>query len=140
MSAPRSAARRGLALAAPLIHGRPAQHSWRVISLLLLVAVIGLALLPQPPMALSTGWDKANHALAFCALGFAWRLAFPGGWVRWVAVALALLVLGGGIEVAQSFVPGRQADAADLLADAIGGAAGLAMVAALERLLRPAAG
>lgn len=127
-----------LAFAAPLVHGASARRRWRVVSVLLLLAVVALALMPQPPTALSTGWDKMNHALAFCALGFAWRLAFPAGWRQALGVALALLAFGGAIEVAQSFVPGRQADGIDLLADAVGGAAGLAMVAVLGWLLPPA--
>ncbi|ARN23970.1 hypothetical protein A4W93_19640 [Piscinibacter gummiphilus] len=98
-----------------------------------------LALMPQAPTEFSTGWDKLNHALAFCALAFAWRLGFPGGGWRWVQLGLALLATGGAIEIVQQFVPGRQADWADLLADAIGAAIGMSMVATVEWLVRPAA-
>jgi VanZ family protein len=126
-----------LALAAPLVHCAAARRRWRIVSVGLLLAVVALAVMPQPPTALSTGWDKMNHALAFCALGFAWRLAFPAGWRQGLGVAAALLLFGVGIEVAQSFVPGRQADGIDLLADALGGAVGLSMVAVLGWVLRP---
>jgi VanZ family protein len=124
--------------AAPFVTGHPAQVTWRVLSALLLAAVLGLALAPQEPTPLTLGWDKLNHALAFCTLAFTWRLGFPGDARRWLQLALALLALGGAIEVAQQFVPGRQADWADLFADALGGAIGLSMVAAIEWLVRPA--
>ena len=110
-----------------------------MISLLLFVVVMVLALMPQVPTEFSTGWDKMNHALAFCALAFAWRLGFPGGGWRWVQLGLALLATGGAIEIAQYFVPGRQSDWADLLADAIGAGIGMSMVATVEWLVRPAA-
>jgi len=128
-----------LAQAAPLLAGARATRHWRVISLLLFVVVMVLALMPQVPTEFSTGWDKLNHALAFCALAFAWRLGFPGGGWRWVQLGLALLATGGAIEIVQQFVPGRQADWADLLADAIGAAIGMSMVATVEWLVRPAA-
>lgn len=129
-----------LAHAAPLVAGARATRTWRKISALLFVVVMGLALMPQAPVEFSTGWDKLNHALAFCALAFAWRLGFPGGGWRWVQLGLALFATGGAIEIAQQFVPGRQADWADLLADAIGAGIGMSMVAAVEWLVRPAAG
>jgi len=125
--------------AAPLVAGALATRPWRVISVLLFVAVMVLALMPQVPTEFSTGWDKMNHALAFCALAFAWRLGFPGGGWRWVLLGLALLATGGAIEIVQYFVPGRQADWADLFADAVGGAIGMSMVAMVEWLARPAA-
>jgi VanZ family protein len=113
-----------------------ATRPWRITSVLLMLVVTALALMPTVPRDLSLGWDKLNHASAFCALAITWRLGFPGSWLRWVQLAAGLMLMGGAIEVAQHFVPGRQADAADLLADGIGVAAGLAAAAALEWLLR----
>ena len=109
---------------------------WKLASFVLLLAVTTLALMPQVPQDFSLGWDKLNHTSAFCALAIAWRFAFPGKLWRWVQLAAGLLVLGVAIEVAQYFVPGRQADAADLLADALGAAIGMALAATLEWLLR----
>ncbi len=100
---------------------------WRAALVLLLIAITWLALTPAPPQTVQTGWDKANHALAFAALGFAgvWAL-WPRPWPRLLALlAPALLAYGGFIEVAQSFAPPRQADWADLLADGVGIALGL---------------
>jgi VanZ family protein len=98
---------------------------WRLLLAILLAAITWLALAPHPPRTASTGWDKANHLLAFAALAFAsvWAL-----WPRprqWGLLAAALLAYGGAIELAQSFVPPRSADWIDLVADGLGIAAGL---------------
>lgn len=88
------------------------------LSLLLYAAVTALALAPRPPEALSTGWDKLNHLLAFVALALASAWAWPrAGWAR-----LWLLLLGYGalLELLQGLTPTRQAEARDLLADALG--------------------
>lgn len=98
---------------------------WRALLAVLLVAITGLALLPDPPQTVSTGWDKSNHALAFASLAFAsvWAL-----WPRprqWGLLVAALLAYGGAIEVAQTFLPPRSGDWLDLLADGCGIALGL---------------
>lgn len=92
--------------------------------------VAWLALTPNPPPQADTGWDKANHGLAFFAMGMAAARAWPGAAA--VRLAAALLAYGLLIEIVQAFVPGRSADAADLVADA----AGLALALAVSRLLR----
>lgn len=128
-----------LAVAAPWITGSSAAAwRWRVVGALVLVAVTALAVTPNPPTELTTGWDKANHAIAFCALGLTSRLGFPGGRWRWVSLMAWLMAVGGLIEVVQHFVPGRDADAADLVADAIGAVGGLLAGAALAWLARAA--
>jgi len=98
---------------------------WRALLAVLLVAITWLALTPAPPKGLSTGWDKSNHLLAFGALAFAgvwaqWRQ--PRQWWRLVA---ALLAYGIGIEIAQHFLPPREADPMDVLADSMGIIVGL---------------
>ena len=98
---------------------------WRALLAALVATVLWLALSPAPPKTVDTGWDKANHAMAFAALAFAsvWAL-----WPRprtWAWLVLALLAFGGAIEIAQSFLPPREADCADLLADGVGIAIGL---------------
>lgn len=111
-----------------LIHfaTHPAQRRlWRALLALLLVAITWLALVPNPPQGISTGWDKTNHLLAFSTL------AFVSVWARWPQprqwpmLVVALLLYGCGIEVAQSFLPPRSAEAADVLADGLGIALGL---------------
>ena len=124
---------------APLIHLCIAPERrilWRTLLAALLVVITWLALTPAPPATITTGWDKSNHALAFGTLAFcsAWAV-----WPRprqWGWLVLALLAYGIGIEIAQSFLPPREADAMDVLADGVGIALGLAAawpVAALAR-------
>ena len=100
---------------------------WRALLALLLVVITYLALIPAPPKAITTGWDKSNHALAFASLAFSsvWAV-----WQRprqWVWLAMALVGYGIGIEIAQSFLPPREADWHDVVADSVGIALGLAV-------------
>jgi VanZ family protein len=97
---------------------------------LLLLAVAVGSLLPAdylPPQAFDL-WDKAQHALGFLALALAGTWAHPrrNAW-QTVGLATGLLAFGAAIEIAQAFTGWRQGDGLDLLADAIGLAAGLAL-------------
>lgn len=98
---------------------------WRLLLGLLFVAITWLALVPDPPQGLSTGWDKSNHLLAFASLAFASVWACWPQPRQWWLLVLVLLAYGVGIEIAQSFLPPRSADAADVLADGMGIALGL---------------
>ncbi len=95
---------------------------WQALFTLLFIAISYLALSPAPPAGLSTGWDKANHALAFASLAFSAHFA---GARRPVPLFMALLAYGGAIELLQLYVPGRECDWHDLLADGVGIALGL---------------
>lgn len=100
---------------------------WRALLAVLLIVITWLALSPVPPKTLTTGWDKSNHALAFAALAFSsvWAL-----WQRprqWIWLAIALVGYGIAIEIAQSFLPPREADWHDVVADSVGIALGLAV-------------
>lgn len=90
---------------------------WRWAFALCLLVVLALALMPPRPYMPTTGWDKANHVLAFAALAVLGRLSYPG---RTAAVLLGLLAYGGLIEALQALTPYRTADLRDLLADGIG--------------------
>lgn len=118
---------------APCIHSPSAQRAWQGLLGLLTVAVLYLALSPAPPEAASTGWDKANHLLAFASLAWCARLGFGAGLERLTVMALALLGLGAGIEVLQAFEPTRSAEWADLLADAAGIGLGLCLAITVSR-------
>ncbi|WP_457419777.1 VanZ family protein [Roseateles sp. P5_E7] len=107
---------------------------WRALLLLLLAVITWLALSPAPPKTVDLGWDKANHTLAFAALAFSavWAL-----WQRprqWPLLFIALLAYGVGIEIAQSFLPPREADWHDVVADGIGIALGLLAAWPIARL------
>jgi VanZ family protein len=91
------------------------------------------------------GADKFQHVVAFLALT-AWFLALVER-SRYSAVVSAMLAFGALIELAQHLMPyGRQAEWADMAADALGIALGLALSLAIrdswlqrvERLLAPA--
>jgi VanZ family protein len=90
-------------------------------------------------------WDKAEHAIAFFGLTF-W---FGGllGRQRYPALAGAMLVLGGGIEIAQGAMNwGRDEDILDFVADSVGVSVALTLLYLglgawaqwVERLLWPA--
>jgi VanZ family protein len=98
---------------------------WRYVLTVLLAVISWLALSAAPPKTVDLGWDKANHALAFASLAFSavWALwQRPRQWLRLVAV---LLAYGIGIEIAQSFLPPREADWHDVVADSVGIVLGL---------------
>jgi VanZ family protein len=104
---------------------------WRVALALLLVVINWLALTPAPPRQMDLGWDKLNHLSAFATLAVVAVLGRCGAFWR---IAVALLAYGGLIEILQSFTPNRDAEWADLLADGVGIALGLLLVAGLFRL------
>lgn len=62
--------------------------------------------------------DKFEHAAAYGAL----MIWFGGtcGRSRQIWVGIALVVLGGAVELAQGLTPTRTPDVLDLLADAVG--------------------
>jgi VanZ family protein len=83
--------------------------------------------------------DKLQHLGAFMALTAASALALAPTkssrlpWAQGLALAGGWMLYGGLIEVLQAFIPGRQPSWLDLLADAAGIAAGLALAHALRR-------
>lgn len=108
-----------------------------IAALIALVCLLPGNKLPQVGLS-----DKIKHAMAFAGLAF-W---FGSVIVRrdLVAVALAVVAFGGLIEIAQGLMGlGREAEWGDLVADALGAAAGLLLALTpigqwprwLERLL-----
>ncbi|RDK11009.1 VanZ family protein [Cupriavidus lacunae] len=107
---------------------------WRLLFWGCAAAVLVLSLLPPSQPLPTTGWDKANHMLAFAVLGVLGRRAYAGrGW----AVLLGLVAYGGLIELLQGQTGYREADWLDLLADCIGLAAGMALDWLVRRLSAP---
>jgi VanZ family protein len=84
---------------------------------LCVLAVLVLALMPASAHLPSTGWDKANHALAFAVMAVLGRWAYPQ---RTAAVLLSLLAYGGLIEALQALTPDRSSELGDWLADCVG--------------------
>lgn len=98
----------------------------------LCVAVLSLMPATYLPAQVFSLWDKAQHALAFTALAALGLLAYPRQPWRMV---IALLAFGGAIELAQAATGWRYGEWADWLADAVGLAAGSAMVWRARRLI-----
>lgn len=91
---------------------------------LLGVVVLSLTPVQQLPPQVFSLWDKAQHAGGFVVLTLLGLCAYPH---RAMALLVAMLALGVGIEVAQSATGWRYGDVADWVADAVGVAAAYAL-------------
>lgn len=119
-------------------------RAWFCIGLLMAIIITFYCLIPAervPQLGVS---DKLEHAVAFGLLAF-WFASVVARW-DYVFMLLALVALGGGIEIAQGLMKmGREADIRDFFADCVGVGLGLAIAmtplgrwpAWLERLLGP---
>ena len=116
-------------------HSPAAMWRWRWLLAGLVLVVSWLALSPAPPDGLDTGWDKLNHAAAFAALTVVAVFAFPRSRRSLWLLLAGLLCFGGAIEIAQSFTPTRNAEWGDLLADAVGMAAGVFATMLVTRIV-----
>jgi VanZ family protein len=117
----------------------------RRLSLLSAIAWMGLLfyLSAQPGLdtpLLFPGQDKLFHALAYAVLGTLLLISlkpavdgFTGTQVS--AAALVASLYGISDEIHQLFVPGRSAEVADWLADALGALAATLLLAWLSRRL-----
>jgi len=88
----------------------------------------------QPDISLPSGVeDKPAHSFGYTLLAVLIVRALAGGLPRRIGLATALLgimltiLYGLSDEFHQMFVPGREADWHDLVADAVGGCAGAAL-------------
>ncbi len=81
-----------------------------------------MAVVPQEAVIVTSGWDKANHALAFFVLLALLDIAYP--LFHFVRHKI-LWLIGYGIllELLQGMIAGREASLLDVLADGIGLAA-----------------
>ena len=111
--------------AAAVVSRLPLALRWALIGASLCL-VFWLSLSPSEDLPTVTLSDKVQHAVAFLLLTLAYGLMFPR---RRIAVILGVALLGVSIEVLQAVMPfNRQAEFADLIADAVGAAAGLMML------------
>lgn len=109
---------------------------FRTATLVLAVTIAWLAFRPAASVDAGLPWDKANHALAFVALTVLAGRGWPGA-PRSVLV-LVMLAAGAGIEMVQGLPQiGRDADGWDVVADAVGIAAGLVALALWRRRRAP---
>lgn len=100
----------------------------------LMAAIFVVSDQPAPPELPGRIPDVVAHALVYAVLGALMLRATAGA--RWLRVTLGNMALAVVLTAAygltdefhQSFVPGRTAEARDLAADAVGGAAGAGLV------------
>jgi VanZ family protein len=81
--------------------------------------------------------DKVEHITAYTLLSLAYfnvisRAGSRMGWRIALGTWLAVVAYGISDECHQYFVPGRTADVADVLADAVGGAVGIIIASAMR--------
>ena len=105
-----------------------------------LAAVFWLSSLTDVPGA-RYFWDKLLHMVGYAGLGVLALRAFHGGFERprpapTTYAAVAVILWGVSDEFHQSFVPGRDASAWDVLADAVGFALAFAVVLLATATLR----
>jgi hypothetical protein len=101
------------------------------------LVVTGLMLMPLRGVPLP-GSDLVAHFLVFGAMALA-AVSFSRRPQQLAWLALLTVALGGALEYAQSFLPQRSAEFADLVADAAGGLTGYgAALLVLYFLIRPA--
>jgi VanZ family protein len=91
----------------------------RVVFWLTVLGVVVLSLLPAPqlPKLAMSVWDKAQHTLAYAALGTLGLWAYAKAWGR---MLLGLLAMGIGVELAQATTGWRHGDWQDALANTLG--------------------
>jgi VanZ family protein len=86
--------------------------------------------------------DKGAHFIEYAVLGALFAYATVRTWPRLNALAAhstaVLLATGWGYidELHQAFVPGRNSDARDWIADTLGAMAGVTIAALLDRVVR----
>ncbi len=124
----------------------PSLRAWQVAAAAWAGAILVTGMLPTQNAVevISGGHDDlattAGHFAAYTLLGFLLGVALGGWRVRRDRVILALALaaaLGGLIELAQLPLPYRDGQLVDVLVNAVGAAAGLAVFSAVASARRP---
>jgi VanZ family protein len=101
----------------------------RCAAWLLATAIVVLSLVPPSMRPETEVPHDLEHFAIFAATGFAFGLGYSR---RYFAVAIAVVLFTGAIEIAQIAVPGRHARFSDFMVDALAVCIGL-----LTALLMP---
>ena len=113
--------------------GSAARHGrlWYALGVVLILAVVIASLVPPRDLPHLRVSDKTEHLVAYLGLALWFGGLVPLRRFPWLA--LALLALGGGIEITQGLMClGREADWRDFFADAWG--TGIGMLLSLAGL------
>ena len=101
-------------------------RTWYLLGAVLTLVVIVSSLVPPQDLPRWHINDKLEHLIAYSGLAIWFGGLLPPR--RYAQLALALLALGGGIEIAQGLMGlGREADWRDFFADALGVGFGLSL-------------
>ncbi len=124
-------------------HTANPRHAWLLAAAWAVLIEVATSVpgpsLPQTP----SGGDKVAHLLVYLVLGLLVARALAAGRSRdrplaWVVLAAAVVAFGALDEVHQAFLPQRTPDVLDFVADAVGGAIGVALaVVSSRRRARP---
>ena len=100
--------------------------------LVYMAVIFGLSSQPNPvPEVTSRVWDKLLHGAEYAALALLFCRALAGEEVAWTMAALAAVLLtsayGASDEYHQLFVPLRDGNVRDWVADTVGAALGAAV-------------
>jgi hypothetical protein len=107
----------------------PHRRLWMILGFVLVATVIVSSLVPGGDSIKMPGGDKLLHALAYLTLMVWFAGLQPRRAWRWVAIGL--LLMGLGLEIAQGAMHmHRVADARDMAANAAGVIIGLLLAAA----------
>jgi len=140
--------------------GRP-RRARRIVVAAALVYLLGLGLLLIAPLRivhyhdqiwlftlrrLGLGWtagreralDAVVNAGVFMPLGFLghrwWRAGSPPSWATGGVTLTGICLLAAGVEIAQIFLPWRNASVADVVSDVTGAAVGVGLDALFARI------
>jgi len=104
----------------------PSANVARALAVLATLAIAVLLLIPLPAAAEGFGppeSDKVAHVLLFGGLTLLWAWAVrPARAAMLLALAAAVALYGGALELLQALTPYRSCDWRDFLADAVGAA------------------
>lgn len=96
--------------------GKISLSCWRAVFAIGLISVATLSLLPGNAVSMPAfpHADKLAHFIAYAALGFTGGFSFR---TRVLALVIALMAYGALIEYLQSFLPMREMDVLDFIAN-----------------------
>ena len=97
------------------------------------LTVCVLSLLPEDELPDTTLSDKVGHLIAYGEIVTIGLLAYRGPRAAYT-VPLAILALGGALEIAQGFIPSRSADMIDFAVNCAGVLIGIVFARMLTRL------
>ena len=104
-----------------------------------ILAVTSLSLSPQDALPEVHLWDKLQHLAAYAVLATCGAVGYQGRRSR-LMVGAGLMLLGCGLEVAQTVIPGRNPSVDDAVANIAGIALGLTTAWIGDRLVRASEG